>query len=83
MAETSAVIDIRRSADRGTTRTSWLTGRHSFSFDLSLPKTSSAVWSSGTTLVPMMGSPDFGERDDLSKILAVDRSPFRCVLLER
>ena len=50
---------------------------------LCLPKTPSAVWSSGSTLVSMMESPDLGERDDLSENLVVDRPPLRRVLLER
>ena len=40
-------------------------------------------WSSGSTLVPMVQSPDLGERDDLSGISVVDRPWIGRILLER
>ncbi len=39
--------------------------------------------SSGSTLVPMVQSPDLGERDDLSGISVVDRPWIGRILLER
>ncbi len=51
--------------------------------DLSLPKIPSAVWSSGSTFVSMMESPDFGDRDDLSAISLVCQPWIGRILVER
>jgi hypothetical protein len=50
---------------------------------VSLPKIPSAVWSSGSTFVSMMESPDFGERDDLSAFSLVCHPWIGRILLER
>ena len=51
-------------------------------FRVSLPKTPSAVWSSGSTLISMMESPDLGVRHRFTESLRLHRARLRRVLRE-
>jgi hypothetical protein len=50
---------------------------------LSLPKIPSVVWSSDSTFISMMESPDLGERDDLSAFSLVCHPWIGRIFVER